>query len=49
MIIKNTNSTNGLLSKIDILRNEMIHIGEHKGLCHPETIRCSEKLDKLIY
>jgi hypothetical protein len=49
MIMDNPNSTNELLSKINILRKELILIGEYKGLSHPDTIRCSEKLDELIY
>jgi len=46
---KNSNATNDLFLKINILRNKMICIGETKGLSHPDTLRCSQELDDLIY
>ncbi len=33
---------------INQLRSNMIEIGLSKGLNHPETIACSQKLDELI-
>lgn len=44
-----TTHVNDLLSQIDNLRRKMIETGAKKGLSHPETVKCSEKLDKLIY
>jgi hypothetical protein len=41
--------SNEILSKIKILQKELIYIGKTKGLSHPETLRLSEELDKLIY
>lgn len=46
---KNSNATNDLFLKINIFRNKMICIGEIKGLSHPDTLRCSQELDDLIY
>lgn len=45
----NSNHTSELTLKIDKLRKKMIYTGKQKGLCHPETIRYSEELDKLIF
>ncbi|MBO1514006.1 aspartyl-phosphate phosphatase Spo0E family protein [Metabacillus bambusae] len=36
---------NKLEYNINSLRNRMISIGELKGLNHPDTIKCSQKLD----
>lgn len=34
--------------QIEIQRKKMIDLGMTKGLLHPETIRASQELDKLI-
>lgn len=47
--MENSNSTNELLIEINMLRNNLILIGRLKGLSHPETLRCSQELDDLIY
>ncbi len=36
------------MKKIEQLKEEMIKIGDKKGLNHPETIKHSQKLDKLM-
>ncbi|WP_415813396.1 aspartyl-phosphate phosphatase Spo0E family protein [Mesobacillus thioparans] len=38
-----------LCCRIKILRKRLISFGELKGLTHPETVKCSEKLDRLIF
>lgn len=38
-----------LCAKIQILRRKMIRCGQLKGYTHPETLKFSEKLDKLIF
>ncbi|MED1201971.1 aspartyl-phosphate phosphatase Spo0E family protein [Heyndrickxia acidicola] len=40
--------TINLRNQISQLRSEMIMVGQKKGLSHPETIECSQELDKLI-
>jgi stage 0 sporulation regulatory protein len=34
--------------KIHILRSRMIHKGKAKGLTHPDTVKCSQKLDGVL-
>ncbi|WP_318262422.1 aspartyl-phosphate phosphatase Spo0E family protein, partial [Peribacillus simplex] len=34
---------------IDYLRTHLIEIGMLQGLSHPETIKSSQELDKLLY
>ncbi|TXC89462.1 aspartyl-phosphate phosphatase Spo0E family protein [Metabacillus litoralis] len=37
-----------LEAEISLLRMEMISTAEHKGIEHPETIKCSQALDVLL-
>jgi stage 0 sporulation regulatory protein len=48
-MINDSCKTIDLKIQINNLRNKMILIGKEKGLSHPETLKCSEQLDKLIY
>jgi hypothetical protein len=38
-----------LKNEITELRKTMIHTGQKNGLTHPETIKYSQELDRLIY
>ncbi|MGE6611889.1 Spo0E family sporulation regulatory protein-aspartic acid phosphatase [Peribacillus sp. NPDC076916] len=42
-------SLNELNCKIDYLRTHLIEIGMLQGLSHPETVKSSQELDKLLY
>jgi hypothetical protein len=42
--LENTN----LINQINDLRQTMIAVGQNKGLNHPDTIKFSQELDKLI-
>ncbi|MGO4889935.1 Spo0E family sporulation regulatory protein-aspartic acid phosphatase [Anaerobacillus sp. MEB173] len=37
-----------IISNINELRTTMIKIGETKGLNNPETVACSQELDRLL-
>lgn len=41
--------SNSLFCKIQALRKRMIQSGQKKGYTHPETLKVSQKLDKLIF
>ena len=37
-----------LKKQINLSRDNLIQLGQKKGLNHPETVKCSQELDKLI-
>lgn len=43
-----TADTDKVLNEIVVLRKKMITTGIQKGLTHPETIKFSKELDRLI-
>jgi hypothetical protein len=47
--MKNYYNQRDLTNQIDLLRKQMIEIGNKEGLRSPETLFCSQELDKLIY
>ncbi|MBB2482425.1 aspartyl-phosphate phosphatase Spo0E family protein [Bacillus sp. APMAM] len=47
--MKNYYNLLDLTVQIDLLRKQMVEIGEKKGLRSPETLFHSQELDKLIY
>lgn len=42
-------SLNEMKCKINDLRTHLIEIGMLQGLSHPETVKSSQELDKLLY
>nr|WP_226035272.1 aspartyl-phosphate phosphatase Spo0E family protein [Aquibacillus saliphilus] len=33
---------------IFLLKNQMVYIGKLKGLSHPDTVKCSQRLDYIL-